>query len=133
MNETQRLKKVVNWYIYNEYITSEKDLAEKLGYTKSSLSQILNGKVPLSDKFVDKLIALDKNVNKVWILSGEGKMFNNEQDEKLYQNSLPPENDVIVSREAWEMIKMQVQTIQSQQRTIEQLSKNPRADTADAV
>ena len=82
MSEIQRIKKVLNWLIFNENASSEKEIAEKLGYTKSSFSQIINGKVPLSQKFIDKLIAIDFNLNKSWLLSGEGSMF--KDDPKLH-------------------------------------------------
>ena len=52
MTETQRVKKVINWLVFMEYAENERELAEKLGYTKSSFSQIVNGKVPLSERFV---------------------------------------------------------------------------------
>lgn len=50
MTETQRVKKVINWLVFMEYAENERELAEKLGYTKSSFSQIVNGKVPLIGK-----------------------------------------------------------------------------------
>ena len=73
--DLQRLKKVVKWLIFSGFGENEKELAELLGYTKSSFSQILNGKVPLSDKFLDKICSLDKNINKVWILENKGEML----------------------------------------------------------
>lgn len=73
--DLQRLKKVVKWLIFSGFGENEKELAELLGYTKSSFSQILNGKVPLSDKFLDKICSLDNNINKVWILENKGEML----------------------------------------------------------
>lgn len=81
MSEIQRIKKVINWLIFNEHASSEKEIAEKLGYTKSSFSQIINGKVPLSDKFIEKLIGVDFNLNKTWLVTGEGNML--KDDPKL--------------------------------------------------
>lgn len=75
MTDLQRVRKVCKWLIYMGYAENDKELAELLGYTKSSLSQILNGKVPLSDKFIDKLCNIDENINKVWIVKGEEKML----------------------------------------------------------
>ena len=51
MSNLKRIKKVINWLIYKEIGESEKEIAERLGYTKSSFSQIVNGKVPLSELF----------------------------------------------------------------------------------
>lgn len=75
MEATKRLRKVINWLIYQEIADNDRALAELLGYTKSSFSQILNGSVPLSDKFLKRLCALDENINEVWIKTGEGDMF----------------------------------------------------------
>lgn len=75
MDTDRRIKKVINWLIFQELADNEKELAERLGYTKSSFSQLVNGKVPLSDKFVGKLCSLDENINSVWVMNGEGTMF----------------------------------------------------------
>jgi phage repressor protein C with HTH and peptisase S24 domain len=83
MFDLQRIRKLVNWYIFQEYGKNDAEIAKKLGYTKSSFSQILRGKVPVSKIFVDKLCSLDPNINKVWI-SGKGAMLKNEQ--LLFQN-----------------------------------------------
>jgi SOS-response transcriptional repressor LexA len=77
MFDLQRVRKLVNWYIFQEYGKNDAEIAERLGYEKSYFSQILNGKVSLSKSFIDKLCALDQNINKVWI-SGSGVMLKNE-------------------------------------------------------
>jgi transcriptional regulator with XRE-family HTH domain len=74
INRINRVKRVIKWLILTDFASSESDLAEKLGYKKSSLSQILNEKVPLSEKFIQTLCDADKNINKVWIETGEGAM-----------------------------------------------------------
>ena len=75
MEATRRIKKIINWLIYQEIAENERALSEMLGYTKSSFSQIVNGKVPLSEKFAKNLCGLDANLNSVWLLTGEGEMF----------------------------------------------------------
>ena len=60
MTENQRIKKAINWLIFQGVAESEKELADLLGYTKSSFSQIVNGKVPLSEKFVKSSVVLMK-------------------------------------------------------------------------
>ena len=49
MEHLRRLRKVINWLIFKEIAENERALAETLGYTKSSFSQIATGKVPLSE------------------------------------------------------------------------------------
>lgn len=62
MTETQRVKKVINWLVFMEYAENERELAEKLGYTKSSFSQIVNGKVPLPNVKLNHYIAVFERV-----------------------------------------------------------------------
>lgn len=112
MTETQRIKKVVNWLIFMEYAENERDLAEKLGYTKSSFSQIINGRVPLSERFVQKLTSVDKNINEVWIMTGEGDMLNSED--------IKPDVVTIPSN-VWEVIQTQAESLKSKDKQIDQL------------
>ncbi|MWB92950.1 S24 family peptidase [Flavobacterium sp. GA093] len=77
MTRIERVKKLCKWLIYDGFADNDAELAKNLGYTKSSFSQILNEKVPLSDKFIDKLSSANNNINKVWILDGIGEMLNN--------------------------------------------------------
>lgn len=113
MNNLKRIKKVINWLIYNGIGKSEKEIAERLGYTKSSFSQIVNGKVPLSDKFISKLCSLDENINLIWVQSGEGEMF--------IEHNLNSEQDVTIPASVWSVIQRQAQSLSSRDRQIEDL------------
>ena len=75
MAELQRIRRIINWLIFAEYAQNEKELAKKLGYTQSAFSQITNGKVPLSNRFIQKLCSADENINYNWILTGRGNLF----------------------------------------------------------
>ena len=112
MNELQRVKKVINWLIFQDIAENERDLSEKLGYTKSSFSQIVNGKVPLSDKFVKKLCSLDENINEVWIQSGAGSMFKNNPNS---------ESQVSIPEAAWNIIQQQTASLAARDRQIDEL------------
>lgn len=113
MSNLKRIKKVINWLIYKEIGESEKEIAERLGYTKSSFSQIVNGKVPLSGKFISKLCSLDENINLVWVQSGEGEMF--------IEHNLNSEKDVTIPASVWSVIQRQAQSLSSRDRQIEDL------------
>lgn len=113
MRNLKRIKKVINWLIYKEIGESEKEIAERLGYTKSSFSRIVNGKVPLSDKFISKLCSLDENINLVWVQSGEGEMF--------LEHNLNSEQDVTIPASVWSVIQRQAQSLSSRDRQIEDL------------
>ena len=64
MTILERVIKVSEWLIFEKIVDSRRDLAEKLSYTESSLSQILNGKVNLSQKFIKKLSILFGSLKK---------------------------------------------------------------------
>lgn len=86
MTKIERLKKLCKWLIYIGYADNDAELASKLGYTKSSFSQIINEKVPLSEKFIDKLCAVNENINKVWILTENGEMLKSELENLMKVN-----------------------------------------------
>jgi hypothetical protein len=86
-----------------------------LGYTKSSFSQILNGKVPLSEKFVKKLCSLDENINGVWILEGDGEMLLSGGD------SLNSQKSVTIPADVWNVIQAQAHSLSSRDKQIDEL------------
>lgn len=79
MTELQRVIKVIEWLIYIGYAENRRDLSKILGYTESSLSQILNGKVKLSKAFIKKLSISDGRINYDWLMTGEGEMLRSEK------------------------------------------------------
>lgn len=122
MNDvTARLKKAINWLIFQEIAENERALADLLGYTKSSFSQIINGKVPLSDKFLSALCSLDENINDVWIKTGEGGLFKN--DIKISQKVYGDHNHVAgrdINLSSQDVNKL-IDTVNKQQETISEL------------
>ena len=87
MTEIQRIKKVINWLIFQEKISSQRELAEKMGYTESSMSQILNEKVSLSENFIKKLSIMDDAINEDWLFAEKGEMLKNNQQIENVSNS----------------------------------------------
>lgn len=77
----ERAKSVVRWLMYNGVSNTQKGIAKKLGYNDAVLSQILNGKVPMSMKFIDKLCSMNKFLNKQWLIKGTGNMLDDEIDD----------------------------------------------------
>ena len=75
MTELERVIKIVDWLIFEKKIKSRRELAEIMGYTESSMSQILNGKVTLSERFIKKLSVMDDRISEDWITSGSGNML----------------------------------------------------------
>ncbi len=126
---TLRLKKAINWLIFQEIAENERALADLLGYTKSSFSQIVNGKVPLSDKFLKALCALDENINEVWIKTGEGGLFKN--DTRISQRVYGDNNQVAghdINLSSHDVGKL-IDTVNRQQDTISELIQANQAQT----
>lgn len=89
MTDIERVKEVVNWIIFEKIAKTRKEIAQMIGYTESSFSQIINSKVPLSDSFVKNLSNIDHRINVNWLFTGEGEMLN---QEKLEPNAILIEN-----------------------------------------
>ena len=121
MSDIERIIKTIDWLIFKKKVKSRKELAIKMGYTESSISQILNSKVPLSERFIKKLSEIDKNINYDWLLTGNGSMLN----EAVVS---PVCNDVIsMPREVFEQLSKLTESVLSQQRVIE--SQNGMLET----
>lgn len=75
MTDKQRLRKVYKHLINKGVANIQAEIAEKIGYNASYLSSVGGCDSPLNESFVDKLITLDHDLNKVWIMNGEGEML----------------------------------------------------------
>lgn len=111
--QTKRIRKAINWLIFSEVAESEKAVADMLGYTKSSFSQLVNGKVPLSEKFVNKLCSLDPNINDVYITKGEGNLLKTDTPNGV--------NCISIPKAAWDVIQAQAQSLSVRDHQIDEL------------
>lgn len=75
MPDIERIKEAFKWLKFQGYAASDKDIADTLGYTKSSFSQIMNEKVPLSEKFINKVSIAYPVLDANWLQTGEGSML----------------------------------------------------------
>jgi SOS-response transcriptional repressor LexA len=76
MANNERLKKVIFWMISQNIIESQEDLALKLGYNASSVSQIVTGIKPVSEKFAKKICSLaEGKINIDYLITGHGQML----------------------------------------------------------
>ena len=89
------------------------------GKTKKISSEVANAIVVKYPQF---------DIN--WLLTGEGDML---KENKKINIQSAVSNDVTMSREIFDLLKNQSETILSQQRTIEKLSDREKTSTAGAV
>ena len=80
-NENARLRMAVSWLLAHHAACSQRDLASMMGYNASAFSQILNGHVPLSDKFLNRLMVLEPRLNIEWVRTGTGEMLHEAESE----------------------------------------------------
>ncbi|WP_418990623.1 hypothetical protein [Alistipes sp.] len=87
--ELQYISKAVDWLIFNSVVKTRAELAKKMGYNPSTFSQIMEGKVGVTERFILKLQEIDNRLNPAWLRTGEGRMLQNEDKGQ----SLPLENE----------------------------------------
>lgn len=76
MNKSIRLKKVIAYLKGSEIIKTQRDFAEIIDMNKSNLSSALNGKEEyLTDNLFEKIAKTFPELNKIWLLTGEGEML----------------------------------------------------------
>jgi transcriptional regulator with XRE-family HTH domain len=75
--ELQRLKDVIFFLKKKKLLKYQQEIAEKTDYAYTTISEILNGKQTLSEKFI-KQFAKCYNVDPNFILNGEGMMVSEE-------------------------------------------------------
>lgn len=79
MTDTERIKKAIKWLIGNGYAKNQEGMGLLLGYkNKSSFSQVVNTPDKRPADFMDRLCSLSDNLNKDWLLTGEGEMLRSE-------------------------------------------------------
>ena len=88
MAENERLKKMILWLISQDIINSQEDLANKLNYNSSSISQIVTGIKPISRKFANNLAKLSDKIN-IDYLFGEGEMIKSDSLQPEIKKGVP--------------------------------------------
>ncbi|MCM1140292.1 MAG: hypothetical protein NC453_17125 [Muribaculum sp.] len=71
----QRLGDMIDWMLFNNIVESRRELAKRMHYQESTLSLVVNGKQPMSPKFLKALSLIDPRLNVDWIDKGEGEMI----------------------------------------------------------
>lgn len=80
MSKKNRIQEAFNYLKYKGLTTSQKDLSEKMGANRVSVSRALNGDESyLTDDFIERFNTTFGSVFSVcWLLTGEGGMLKSE-------------------------------------------------------
>ena len=79
MEIKKRFRKLTNYLIANGVVQSQGDLSTTLGYNKTYLSRLVNGKCPITKDFKERLMELDEDINPEY-LEGKGAMLLSQSD-----------------------------------------------------
>lgn len=119
MNDYQRIEEIKK--IYN--FRSDRSLAADLGINVQIFYDVKAGKCKISHETADRIQDKFKNINRVWLLTGEGEMLRTEKKTENISENIS--DDVVMSREIFyqmvkftEAISNQQQAINNQQQTI---------------
>lgn len=83
MEVLDRIKIAVKALISLGVAKNQEDIGKLLGYSsKSSFSQVLNGKVPLPNDFIDRLCKIDQRLVKMWIINEYGSVLRSKENSK---------------------------------------------------
>lgn len=81
---TSRVKEVFVWLIEHKYISSQKQLAEQIGFAPTTISNILAGRAVVSAKFARALKMFSNGqIDSDWILTGKGNMLISENNPSI--------------------------------------------------
>lgn len=120
MEKRERAKEVLKWLMYIKNVSSQKEMANLLGYSQTILSSALTGKLPMSDKLVKRICEMDDRINLDWVMNNEGEMLHTEKNQNNESSSIC--NDTTVANEA---ISNLVQTLASENKRMEkEIQKN---------
>ncbi len=71
----ERIREALEWLKTNGVFRSNREIAEKMGYNPSMLSQVITGKSAVSQRFVKSLCAVAPGLRYDWVWNGKGEMF----------------------------------------------------------
>lgn len=120
MTQLERLRKIINWLIYQGVADNDTSLAKVLGMQRPSFSKVANGMVPLSEKLAAKICALDNTLSIKWLMEGTGQMFLEEG--KNYEASPePPVAQTAKIQNLNETIHKLMEAVEARDRQIDRL------------
>lgn len=87
-NVKERVRKVIKWLISERVVLYQKDVAKRMNYNASVMSNLLNGNGRITDRFIERLCDIDTRLNPDWIRTGNGEML------KSHDNNIKEVTDV---------------------------------------
>lgn len=116
MKKIDRFKSLIRYCKENGIVSSQKDLGVKLGYqNESSFSQVINGKVDEPKDFINRLCNLIPELNKEWLLTGEGVMIRKDASAQSWEEAEDKEREKEINRLKKELSNLREMVAQLQE------------------
>lgn len=74
-DRVKRIKDVLEWLKSSDLFRSNREIAERMGYNPSMVSQVITGRSAVTQKFVRSLSSVCSRISYDWIWTGEGDML----------------------------------------------------------
>ena len=84
MTDNNRFAELIECFITNKIVRNQQEFVEKIGSDKATVSQIKNGKLPITNSILDKIKNAFPNVSVDWLLTGEGEMLKSDNSVKIF-------------------------------------------------
>lgn len=76
----ERVNTAYQWLVYAKQIESQKDLANRMKTSTTNISRAMNGDPKyLTEGFANRFGQAFPDINRVWLLTGEGEMLKSQQ------------------------------------------------------
>lgn len=123
LDKCERMKKIIRYYKM-----SQTELAERLDVNQSNLSAILRGKRPCGRIMDDKFLLSFPEINKEWLLTGEGSMLNEGyttfEPVGLATPTAPNlENEIKILQTQLELKEQLIDSLQAEVNTLKDMNK----------
>jgi transcriptional regulator with XRE-family HTH domain len=116
MSDNKRLKNVISWLISQEEVESQADFAKKLGYSDSTISQIVNGKKKLSQKLANNISQKWEKVNPDYLFGSQNIYVNTASEDLVHYNINQKTNN-----ETMDFLKQKIEHLENELSTKDQL------------
>lgn len=74
-DRVKRIKDMLEWLKSSGLFRSNREIAERMGYNPSMVSQVITGRSAVTQKFVRSLSSVCSRISYDWIWTGEGDML----------------------------------------------------------
>lgn len=89
---------------------NDNQVTKKCGLSVGLLGKARKGESDLGKKAVDKILYFYQDINRTWLLTGEGNML----QDCMIKKEFPSTEKIEVSAEAWNVIKQQAESLAKQ-------------------